>query len=63
MSDSVDLIDIPLNLIGRKVIARSLFGDLKHVASSVIQDSQLFGMIHCGSKENRGGQAFTDGIA
>lgn len=38
--------------------------NLKHVASDVIQDSHLrFGMIHCGSKENRDGQAVTDGVA
>jgi hypothetical protein len=37
---------------------------LKHVASDVIQDSHLVaGVIHCGLKENRDGQAATDGVA
>jgi hypothetical protein len=38
--------------------------DLKRVAFDVIQDSHFgCGMIHCGSKENRDGQAATDGVA
>jgi hypothetical protein len=37
---------------------------LKRVAFDVIQDSHFgCGMIHCGSKENRDGQAATDGVA